>query len=119
MNLFIAYKLFGKSTIRRESLTTYVDAVRSIHVDIGLLTIVFDNPSTKRLLKGAILVNLLSRRNRQLVTEDMLTRLIYEPLANKTELNFNAAVTLTFDGLFCLGELTYDLGLLINDAQWL
>lgn len=112
---WVVERAWGNSTpsmgqVSGKTLRTYVSALRSIHVDLNLPTLVFESPHIQRLLDGAI--NLFSakvKRKRLPLTRDVLLKIL-APEASRGEtqhdcLNANAAFSMAFAGFMRMGEL--------------
>jgi integrase len=102
----------GMGQVSGKTLRTYVSALRSIHVDLDLPTLVFESPHVQRLLDGAIrLFPAKPKRKRLALTRDILLKaLTPEASRNETQsdrLNANAAFSMAFAGFMRIGEFTH------------
>lgn len=109
--------------ISGKTLDSYVSALRSVHVDLDLDTLLFNSPHILRLLAGV--KNLFpheSKCNRQAISRSLLTELLSKE-ASKGEhpidtLNLNAAFTMAFSGFMRMGEFTYTAHDLKNERRF-
>jgi hypothetical protein len=92
--------------IKAETLSSYVSAIRSCHVDKQLPTATFDSPVIKRLLAGALSLSPPTKRARLPITRDILSKIVTAGISKKYR-NLDAAFTLAFAGFLRMGEITY------------
>lgn len=115
---WIVTRAFGSAISRNlhqvsaTTLSGYVSALRSVHVDLDLPTEVFESQHIRRLLAGA--ANLFPKRSRErklFITRQLLIDLIStratEGESEHDTLNLNAAFTLAFSGFLRMGEFTW------------
>lgn len=98
--------------IAASSISGYVSALRSVHVDLNLPTDVFECPHIRRLIAGAeTLFPRQPRQQRLPITKQLLISLL-SPRACAGEhfvdtLNLNAAFSLAFSAFLRMGEFTW------------
>lgn len=102
----------GLGQAKGSTISKYVSALRSVHVDLDLPVTVFGLPHVRRLIDGA--ANLFPRgpsHKKIPITRDVLCGLM-SPQATRGEteyntLNLNAAFSLAFSGFLRMGEFTW------------
>ena len=106
---WMAKRTFGSSQMRQVSpstLSTYLSALRSRHVDLGHSTEVFEGPYIKRLLAGARSLFPQRKKEKLPITRDILAQIVTGGKSHD-DLNIDAAFTLAFAGFLRMGEITH------------
>jgi len=108
---WIATRAFGSADryqgqIKPDTIQSYVSALRSYHVDLGLPTAVFKSPTLDRLIQGARSLFQGSRRERLPITRELLTT-VTPSSSSIDDVNVNAAFKLAFAGFLRMGEFTH------------
>jgi hypothetical protein len=93
--------------VQATTMESYLQALRSHHIDMRLSTTVFDTAVIKRLLRGAKSLYPSLRRERRPILPPMLAQLLQQGNLSKDDYNNNAALTLAFAAFLRLGEITY------------
>jgi hypothetical protein len=106
---WIARRAFGTPNMRQVSpstLSNYVSALRSKHVDFGYPTTVFNDPFLKRLLAGARSLFPQKKKEKLPITRDILAKIVTGG-RSKQDINVDAAFTVAFAGFLRMGEISY------------
>ena len=94
------------SQLKPSSITDYLSALRSYHVDRRIDTTVFESPYLLRLVQGARSLFPGKRRERLPITRDILTKITPTPVS-RDDYNVDAAFKLAFAGFLRIGEFTH------------
>jgi integrase len=106
---WIARRAFGTPTMRQvkpNTLSNYLSALRSRHVDFGFSIEVFEDPFIKRLLAGAKSLFPQKCKDKLPITRDILAQIVTSGTSKK-DINIDAAFTLAFAGFLRMGEITH------------
>lgn len=96
--------------VKATTITSYVSALRSIHVDRKFLVQVFETEWIKRILDGVRRMQPFQEKKQAMpVTHGLLTRLVAIDDGSITDLNLNTAFKVAFAGFLRSGEFTYSL----------
>jgi hypothetical protein len=105
---WIVDRTVGSSNrIQATTMESYLQALRSHHIDKRLSTAVFDTAIIKRLLRGAKSLHPSLRRERRPILPPMLAQLLQQGNLSKDDYNNNVALSLAFAAFLRLGEITY------------
>ncbi|KAF2174419.1 hypothetical protein K469DRAFT_550845, partial [Zopfia rhizophila CBS 207.26] len=128
LGLWIVQRAFGSNAphmgqVQGTTLQSYLSALRSVHVDLGLSINVFEEDHIQRLIQGAKnLFPAQSRRKRLPITRDILLDVLSkratrgeDPIDTR---NLNAAFTVAFSGFLRMGEFTYKASDLIDTRRF-
>ena len=99
-------------TVTKTSTTTaqsYLSALRSHHVDLGLPTTVFDDERLKQIIRGAKRQYGTSLvRDRKEITKDILVSIVTHLRDTHDNINIHAAFCTAFAAFLRVGEFTWD-----------
>jgi hypothetical protein len=92
-----------------ETVKSYLTPLRSIHIDQGIPTDVFDDPRIQRMLRGALRVYRSEPiRERGEITKDILIKMVSTFGNSHDDINLQAAFTVAFAAFLRAGEFTWD-----------
>ena len=94
------------SQLKPSTITSYLSALRSYHIDRRIDTLVFDSPHLLRLVQGAWSLFPSRKHERLPITRDILTR-ITPPPTSRDDYHIDAAFKLAFAGFLRMGEFTH------------
>ena len=104
--------------LKAETLRAYVSAIRSRHVDYGILIAAFKDPIVHRLLARAAAISPSAKKDKQPITRDILAQVVTHG-PSLPDVNTDAAFTLAFAGFLRMGEITYTTAELKNRTTFL
>ena len=108
---WVVIRTFGSSDhlmsqLKPATITSYLSALRSHHIDRRIDTTVFDSPHLLRLVQGARGLFPSRKRERLPVTRDILSK-ITPPPTSRNDYHIDAAFKLAFAGFLRMGEFTH------------
>jgi hypothetical protein len=108
---WIAQRAFGTAAplmgrVKPETLSNYVSAIRSRHIDLGHSIAAFEDHTIKRALAGAMSLFPSTKKTKLPITKDILDKIITLGPC-KADANVDAAFTMAFAGFLRIGEITY------------
>lgn len=109
---WITVRAFGNTCssegkLKADTISSYLSALRSVHVDRRIPTTVFDSPWLERLVKGARRAFVQRRKDRLPIGKDVLAKITSPPTRTTDDLNCLAAFKVAWAGFLRLGEITY------------
>lgn len=115
LSVYVTALAFGEPSVKRVKHTTiskYLSAIRSVHVDLNMPTDVFGNEHVRFLIQGASnLFPFESTDKREPMTPNLLEQMLTDRAATNetlnTRLNLDAAFTLAFAAFLRMGEFTW------------
>ena len=92
--------------LKPSTITNYLSALRSHHIDRQIDTAMFDSPHLLRLVQGARSLFPDRKRERLPIIRDILSKITPTP-TSQDDYNINAAFKLAFVGFLHIGEFTH------------
>ncbi len=107
-----ATRIFGSTLpkqgqIKPDAVLSYFSVLKSYHIDRRLNLGGFDDPRMTLIIKGGTWLFPNKKRNRLLITKEILEKIMEEELLSITDLNVNTAFKVAWAGFMRMGELTY------------
>ncbi len=107
-----ATRIFGSTLpkqgkIKPDAILSYLSALKSCHIDRRLSLGGSDNPPMALIIKGGRRLFPSKKRNRLLITKEILKKITEEELLSIMDLNVDTAFKVAWAGFMRMGELTY------------
>lgn len=93
--------------IKPDTVSSYLSALKSYHIDRRLSLKGFDDPRMALIIKGGKRLFPSKKKNRLPITKDILEKITKEEPLTVTDLNIDTAFKVAWAGFMRLGEITY------------